>query len=525
MRQDKSTDQQLTEIEDFCRQNNLIHRHHFVDEAKSGGSTAGRDDFNRMLDLYAQPDQRPRGLLLWNYARFARDIDDAQFNKIRIRQWGITIFSLTDSIPEGEHGRIIEFLIDVANEEKRKQTSADAKRGLKDLVLKYGCVPGVPPRGFKREKVYIGLRRDKSEHIAHRWIPDPDLIPIVQQAFQLKAARATLEQIHDATHLFGSSNSYATFFTNELYIGILHFGDLTVENYCAPMIDPKTWNTVQEIMRENSERHNPSEHHPRRQSGPYLLSGLIRCARCDSPLFGLTSGQRSGKYYYRYHCTKAKRNRTCDFQPIPARLLEEHAIKALREFVKEPSNLAALLEADRKDDAAAIEQSQAKIKKYEKDLSLTQRQIKNTTLAISKRKNSEALLKQLDTLEAEKTRLQTSLLKLRNEKSIEEPPITPEQVLQASQHLSLVLESEDPAEIRRGLQASIRTILVDRRERSVFGVIQFKKKRHDLLDDEESRAIITASISRSPVGAPSYRRSNIPFSFTVTDSRFKKRPR
>jgi DNA invertase Pin-like site-specific DNA recombinase len=41
MRQDKSTDQQLTEIRAFCKQHGLILRHQFVDEAKSGGSTAG----------------------------------------------------------------------------------------------------------------------------------------------------------------------------------------------------------------------------------------------------------------------------------------------------------------------------------------------------------------------------------------------------------------------------------------------------------------------------------------------------
>lgn len=38
MRQGQSTDQQLTEIEAFCRQHNLVHRHRFVDEARSGGS-------------------------------------------------------------------------------------------------------------------------------------------------------------------------------------------------------------------------------------------------------------------------------------------------------------------------------------------------------------------------------------------------------------------------------------------------------------------------------------------------------
>jgi hypothetical protein len=57
-----------------------------MDEAESGKSTAGREDFNRMVECYEIPANRPAGLILWNYARFARDIDDAQFNKNRMRQ-------------------------------------------------------------------------------------------------------------------------------------------------------------------------------------------------------------------------------------------------------------------------------------------------------------------------------------------------------------------------------------------------------------------------------------------------------
>lgn len=176
-RQDKSTDQQLDEITAYCQKYNLIHRNKFVDAAKSGGSTTERDSFNKMLRIYEDKAQRPDGLLLWNYARFARDIDDSQLNKIIIRRWGIAIHSLNDQIPEGDYGRFIEFFIDMANEEKRKQTSIDAKRGLRDLVQNYGCVPGVPPVGFQHKPVQIGQRRDGSNHVAHRWDPDPDFIP------------------------------------------------------------------------------------------------------------------------------------------------------------------------------------------------------------------------------------------------------------------------------------------------------------------------------------------------------------
>lgn len=148
--QERSTRQQETEIRRYCQEHNLRLRHIYTDEAKSGGSVAGRENFNRMLDACIREETRPQGLLLWNYARFARDLDDAIYYKALLKSKGIIVHSLTDPIPEGHYGRIVELFIDISNEEKRRQTSSDAKRGLRELVLRYKCVPGTPPRGFRR---------------------------------------------------------------------------------------------------------------------------------------------------------------------------------------------------------------------------------------------------------------------------------------------------------------------------------------------------------------------------------------
>ena len=74
------------------------------------------------------------------------------------------------------------------------------------------------------------------DHIGHRWNPDPELIPLIQQAFQMRASGSSLLAIHTATHLYSSLNSYKTFFTNRIYIGILEYGDLIVETIVNPLL-------------------------------------------------------------------------------------------------------------------------------------------------------------------------------------------------------------------------------------------------------------------------------------------------
>ena len=340
-RQDRSVGQQLAELQSYCAQWRLSLRHNFVDEAKSGGSTAGRDDFNRMVDLYEDPAHRPTGLLLWNFARFARDVDDAQLNKILIRQGGVIIHSLNDPIPEGHWGRFIEFTIDMANEEKKIQTGIDAKRGLRDLVEKFGCVPGSTPRGFKRERVATTIDRDGNQRYGHRWIVDPDMAPRILKAFQMRAAGESLGRIQAETHLYNSINSYVTFWPNKIYYGTLVFGDDYIkENYCEAIVPRELWDKVQEVQnhftRWKHMKTPGSIAHPRRVNSRFLLSGLIGCGKCGSPMWGHSSKQKNGSINDSYYCTRAYRNRDCSKRRIPRIKIEQKVINLMRDVVLQP---------------------------------------------------------------------------------------------------------------------------------------------------------------------------------------------
>ena len=507
MRQEQSTDQQLKQIQDYCVQYNLVLRHNFVDEAKSGGSTIGRDDFNRMVDLYRHEEQRPAALILWNYARFARDFDNSIYYKALLRTYKIVVHSINDPIPEGDYGRIVELFIDLSNEEKRRQTSADAKRGLRELVEKYHCVPGVPPRGFKREQVTIGQHRDNSPRVAHRWIPDPEFIPRIKQAFKLKAAGASLAQIHEQTAIFKALNSYQTFFANKLYIGILEFGDLTILDYCPPIVDLPTWDAVQAILALHADRQNVShsELHPRRRQrvATYLLSGLAYCAQCESPLYGLTSPQRNGSNYTRYACNRKHRRRDCDLKPVPAKQLELEVINKLSAFFDDPANLQALLEEDLATAASFAEENAAQTKAIRKQLTTLRKSIANITEAIAERGKSKSLLEKLTALEAKETKLQSQLQTALTHTPEPPEPLTLEEIQAYSLIFADRLRSQDPAVIRAILHAIIYQVVVNRNADQVHALLIL----HAAQDPEPPEETNTVSIKRDTLGAPHHTRS------------------
>ncbi len=119
-------------------------------------------------------------------------------------------------------------MIDWKNDQFLMDLSRDIKRGQKHIITEYGAVPGYPPKGFTREPVRIGERRDGSEHIVHRWVVDLEVIPLVIKAFEMRAAGKTYKQIFEATRLYDNKSSYKHMFRNRLFLGELHHGDTVI---------------------------------------------------------------------------------------------------------------------------------------------------------------------------------------------------------------------------------------------------------------------------------------------------------
>ncbi len=502
MHQDKSTGQQLEEISVYCLDHSLQLRYKFIDAAKSGATTAGRDEFNRMIDLYRHEADRPAGLILWNYARFARDFENAIYYKSLLRTYGIVIHSLNDKIPEGDYGRIVEFFIDMSNEEKRRQTSADSRRGLRELVQKRGCVPGTPPRGFKRQKVILGEYRDGTLHIAHRWVPDPQWKSRIRRAFELRAAGATLLEIQKSTRLFGSINSYATFFSNKLYIGILEFGDLTIEKYCDPIVPPGIWMAVQKRQAKYNRwaaMKSGKVIHPRRINSRFLLSGLARHATCGSPLYGDTTKGRNGKTYDAYRCTRAHRKRDCTHERIPRQEFEDAVMQTLLNDILDPQKLDSIMREFNLCQSKEIEEQKERNNELTSSLGNLRRQKSRIVDAIADKGHTRALLDRLKLLEAEEEQLIVKLNELQASPIKRIPELKLDQFLAIREELKSEFMNSDSDEKRSLLRAYIERVDVSRDGPTVKGKVFIYLP----LPDSTHPTVDGVSLSRVPLGAPS----------------------
>lgn len=468
--QDLSIQRQVNEFQRWCAEHNLLPGQIFADEARPGSSVVGRAEFLRMVRHFRSGGAREAGLVVWRFSRFGRNASDRKYYKADIRRLGYTIHSLSDAIPGDRFGALIEDVLDWKDEYFLEELSEEVASGLRNIVATYGAVPGTPPRGFMRQPVNVGQRRDGSPHILHRWVPDPTMTGLVRRAFHMLVRGQTLREIHLAAGLYRSINSYTTFFRNPLYKGELRYKDLVIPDYCDPVVDPAVWERAQRILDARAGRkhtHRPelvegriepvNSLHPRRVVSPWLLSGLARCARCSAPL----NGHVIKKWTY-YTCSAAKRRRDCDALKIPAPHLENIVTGQIRKLLDNPDALASLHGERMQAYLQTAEQLPARQKELDTRLANLRRGITNLTAAIAEHGHSPALLAQLTALEVQEYELKDEREQLHSLLKSKPVPLTPERIRSLRTRFDRVLAKGSDDEKRQLMAGWVHTLQAER---------------------------------------------------------------
>ena len=323
--QDRSIQQQVDAGTEFCRHHKLVVEQTYIDEAKLSANTEKRDDLQKMLDdlrsrfkrindRYKREkftQERPFGVIFWKSNRLGRDSIDATNIKTDLRLRGITIIDLITSANTGNAAidSLIEAFQQWQDEQLLDEISHNAKRGLAQLVglrdtdpelLQFnpdwkptgaylGLMPGGVPRGFKGERIQIGVYKRKrgrssgEPRVVQRLVPDPEMWERCQTAWEMRYSGASIGEIHRITHLFSNVNGYDTFFANRIYTGDLEYGGKVYEAF-VPALVPKDWFEAEQRHRAERKRKLRGERmqpdfEPNRVGNEYLLSGsgILRC--------------------------------------------------------------------------------------------------------------------------------------------------------------------------------------------------------------------------------------------------------
>lgn len=473
--QDLSVPRQIESIRAWCQDHQIVLLKVYADEARPGSNVVGREAFQQMMAYFRSPECQAQGLVIWKFSRFARDIDDSQYYKADLRRRGFIVHSMTDAIPEGSTGRFLEGAIDWMNQRFLEDLSADVKAGLKYVVGSHGAVPGNPPRGFLRQPVVISSRRTGQEHTVSRWVPDPALSPLIKRAFDMRAAGASYAAIHRETGLYNARSSWTHFFANKIYMGTLVYGELTIPDYCEPIVDLHTWYKVQEVNSMSVGKRNlTSERHPRRASSSYLLSGIVYCAQCGSAMSGEAIYSKARDHTNRYYtCNNRKRTGNCTARNIPKDALEQAVIKDVYTYILNTMHLTDLQDALREGSKAAQSKLATTIETNSTALAQVQRQISNMINAIASGGHSTAMLQKLSELELSRDRLKAMIAEAEYLQQLRPPEESPDELQVSIQAIKQAFESAALARKREILRSFLSRIVVERMENKITGMIEY----------------------------------------------------
>ncbi len=272
----------------------------FMDRGESA-TTAKRAGLQAMLVRLQDGDIDH--VIVHKVDRLARNRADDIAIVVAIRKTGAQLVSVSENIDETPSGILLHGIMSTIAEFYSRNLAAEVKKGTTQKA-KTGGTPFRAPIG------YLNVRDSIDDREIRTIAVDPERGPLVTEAFRLYAsgqyALSDLAPILEARGLRSrprrgnqprplAINQLAALLRSRYYIGTVEYAGKSYEGRHQPLIDPITFQTVQEVLdakRQSGER--SWRHHS-------YLRGSIYCAECRGRLF-FTRVKGRNNYYDYYVC-------------------------------------------------------------------------------------------------------------------------------------------------------------------------------------------------------------------------------
>ena len=377
---DLSVSAQLRALRDYAAKNGYIVAHEYVDEAESG-RIADRPQFRRMIDEAAKPEAPFKEILVWKFSRFTRKREHAVAFKSMLRRKGVRVVSITEHADDTPTGKLMEAIIESVDEFYSENLAQEVLRGMREAASRGFWISSHAPFGYNRIMVQDGPKKRPTLEI------DPDASPIVRRMFDMAdAGNGTLEIIRTLNNegissprgkLWGWTTVHGIL-TNEAYTGTMLWG-VNAKDQAEPVRVEKAFPAIvtkaqfRRVGKHLSSR-APKFSHPRRVGSSYLLSGLVKCKACNTPLTGQFA--KSGQYSY-YVCQSNIKlgNGACKTPRLNARSFEGLVVAKIRANILTEGSIRDLVKVvDEEMDGVAREQRKT-LRTIETELSDVRRRL------------------------------------------------------------------------------------------------------------------------------------------------------
>lgn len=397
---EQSIEGQLRDNYEYAKREGLTVVGEYIDRARTGRSD-NRDSFQQMI-RDAQKKQF-QVVIVWKMDRFARNRYDSAIYKSKLKKCGVRIVSCKENITDTPEGIILEGMLEAMAEYYSVNLSVNVKRGQRETSLKGRYCGGHIPYGYKSENGHL--------------VPDERTAPIIRYVFEQYADGVPKRQIIQTLKDRGvrspdghelKLSSFQNALKSSVYCGELMWNGSLVEGCAEPIITRETYGAVQKRIEKN-----------RRSAAsvlakePYLLQGKIFCGHCGCPMVGDSGRSSTGKTYQYYACANKKKKHSCSKRNEKKHMVESYVMDQTVSFLLSADNITRIANAVAKqyntefsDDK--LSEIQASISRIEGDINT----LVDTLLDVPKSAR-QRIYDKMDSLEAQRSELETELTKMR----------------------------------------------------------------------------------------------------------------
>lgn len=323
-----SIDQQLEAAREYANAHGL----HIIQEYADYAISGTRDDRPELMKmLYDVKHTKPGYLILWKTDRLSRDQYDAPIFKSQLRDAGVKIEYVAESLPEDEGSRILmEGIYETMAAYYIHQMKQNISRSLESKA-RMGLYTGHKILG------YVG-KKD------HPYEIDPTTAPIVQRIFNDYASGKKLSEIATELNAAGHKTVRNNPFTEKSlwntlnvksYTGEYHYGDIVIPDGMPVIITTELFEKCQKLMQTNKKRGRKIK--TKDDIIPnYWLTGHLFCGECEASMCGISGTSHTGDIHYYYACMN-HRSHKCNAKNIPKQQLENIVQAILQDCINAAS--------------------------------------------------------------------------------------------------------------------------------------------------------------------------------------------
>ncbi len=445
----------------------------------------------------AKDRERPFDVVIaWSTSRFGRDQDEAIFNKIGLRRQGVDVRFVSQPVPEGHIGTLIERIYEWKDEFDSIQIGEYAFQGQKQVTKKGFHGGGKAPYGYRRVKVPDPEgKTDKDGQVVEYTTFEvvPEEAEIVQHIFREYAEGLGYKKI---THNLNADrvisprdgtwdiSGVRTIILNENYLGNRvwnqtrrnkklqrgtkvpkpHEEWVIAEGAHPAIIEAGLWEAVQAQRGQISFHIDSGKTNHKGARSKFLLSGLLKCEECGAN-FTITTTKKNGKArkFYRcsYHSNRGKA--VCgNGRTVNKDKLEGAVLDLLSEKLLNVDTIEAILEELRAQLKETGLANSGRAKEVDRQIRQVDREMKNLTAAIKAGGPIEDFVKEYKACEARKTELKAETKELKGAEKAQVGNMGRRKIKAAIRDLKETLNYATPEEQKVLLQEHIRQIKIPR---------------------------------------------------------------